>query len=298
MRPQPLLLLLLTLPWTPVSAAQIVLSNGDRLTGQIVEQSVTTVTLDHPQLGRLVIDRNNIAPGERLVKAETVEPAVLPPTQALKRRIEAGLNGSNGNSRDRDFRLGYQARNESDLRRLLLKTAYQKSSSDGETDENDFYVELTHDWLLPQSPWFRFAQGRYDWDDFEDWDSRLNLSGGVGYGFYDRADFTLNGRLGAGFNQTWGGDDDQLEPEGIVGVDSRWKINPGQSLEFANTLYPELDEMGEFRNLTHLAWVIKLDQFSGLALKFGIENEYESSAAGESKKNDFKYDLSLTWELD
>ncbi len=291
-------LMLLTLPFTLVYADLLRLNNGDTLSGKIIEANPQRVIFDHPLLGRLTIPRDKIAAIPDLGDHKTASLAARPKPQATtNQRIEAGLSGASGNSRNSDFRLGYQRRSKSAQRHSLLKTSYQRQSSDGNTEENDFFAELTHDWLMPHNPWFRFAQGRYDWDDFEDWDSRLGVSGGSGYRFVDRTDLRIAGRLGLGLTQTFGGEDDELDPEGIVGFDSNWQINPRQSLEFGNTLYLELEEIGELRNLTSFAWLIRLDQFSGLNLKLGADNEYESRSAGESRSNDLKYDLSLTWEL-
>jgi len=303
-------LFLFVLPCSAIEAQPITLSNGDRLSGEVVEENAQQIVFDHPVLGRLVIDRKKVA---ALTTSETIEPPPANPAPAIKQRqsttpapavnatisqrIELGLSGASGNSRNSDLRLGYQRRADSAEQHSLLKSGYQRESSNGQTEENDFFTELTHDWLMPQSRWFRFAQGRYDWDDFEDWDSRIAVSGGSGYLFADRPGLRMAGRLGLGLSQTFGGDDDKLSPEGIVGFDSNWQVNDRQSLEASNTLYLQLDELGELRNLTSLAWLIKLDQFNGLNLKFGAENEYESDTGGDSRSNDFKYNLSLTWEL-
>jgi putative salt-induced outer membrane protein YdiY len=304
------LLFLLALPCRAIEAQPLTLNNGDRLSGKVVEENAQQIVLDHPVLGRLVIERDKIA---ALATTEATESSPANPAPPIKQRnstsptpavsttvsqrIELGLSGASGNSRNSDLRLGYQRRSDSAEHHSLLKSGYQRESSDGKTEEHDFFTELTHDWLMPQSQWFRFAQGRYDWDDFEDWDSRVAVSGGSGYLFADRPDLRMAGRLGLGLSQTFGGDEDELSPEAIVGFDSNWQVNDRQSLEASNTLYLQLDELGEFRNLTSLAWLIKLDQFNGLNLKFGAENEYESDTGGDSQSNDFKYNLSLTWEL-
>ena len=303
-------LLLLALSCNTAHTRELLLTNGDLLSGNVVEEDPQQVVLDHPLLGRLLIDRSKIVaitdqhtpvevggPGSQL-SPSTREPAMLPAQgDSINQRIEFGLSGASGNSRNSDFRLGYQRRNQSVQRYSVFKSSYRRQSSDGKTEENDFFTELTYDWLMPNSRWFRFAQGRYDWDDFEDWHSRVSGSGGSGYIFVDHADLRIAGRLGLGLTQTYGGEDDELDPEGIVGFDSHWQINDRQTLELTNTLYLQLDEFGELRNLTSLAWLIKLDQFSGLDLKLGVDNEYESISAGDSRSNDLKYDLSLTWEL-
>ena len=303
--------LLAALPLTAVNAELLQLKNGDRVSGEIVGESSQHLVLDHPLLGQLVLNKADLvarsnssantinatqtpAPASPVKAAKAVGPGIL---NKISQRLEVGFSGATGNSRNSDLRLGYQRRSESTQRHSLLKSGYQRETSDGNTQENELFAELTYDWLMPESRWFRFGQGRYDWDDFEEWNSRISVSGGSGYYFIDRAGLRLAGRAGLGLTQTIGGEADELDPEATVGVDANWQINPRQSLEFANNLALQLDQPGELRNLTSLAWLIKLDQFNGIDLKFGINNEYESEPAGTSSTNDFKYNLSLTWQL-
>jgi hypothetical protein len=65
---------------------------------------------------------------------------------------------------------------------------YRTASADGTTTEKRFTAELFKDWLLPGEDYFYFANGRYDWDDFQDWDSRWSGFGGIGYQFLRIAD--------------------------------------------------------------------------------------------------------------
>ncbi|MCG2634525.1 MAG: DUF481 domain-containing protein [Gammaproteobacteria bacterium] len=277
---------------TPVLAETLTLANGDTLTGTLVEQKDGHLLFDHPTLGRLTLQTAQLV---QPVVATSAQSGV--PKTTLETRIEAGLNGARGNSHTTKYRLGFDRRRETAALRRHFRAAYHKASSDGQTDENELSAELTRDWLLPDSPWFRFARARYDWDEFEDWDSRIGAAGGMGYQFYDRERFELAGRFGLGASQTFGGSDDGLEPEGLLGLESRWQINPTQRLEFDTTAYPRLDDLGEFRNISTLDWLIEIDQNNGLRLKLGIKNEYESDPGGTSSSNDLKYDLSLQWLL-
>jgi len=268
----------------------ITLLNGDTLTGTVIERTTEAVIFEHPNLGRLTLDP------ARIVTAD-VPPVVVAPSQRREIRVEAGLNGARGNSHNSKYRLGFQHFTEDSDHRNKFNMAYHQASSNGETDENEFYAELTHDWLLAGSRWFRFARGRFDWDEFEDWDSRLSGSGGYGYQFFNSEQRALAGRLGLGLTRTFGGTDDELDPEGLLGLDGHWQFSPAQRLEFDSTLYPRFNDLGEFRNISTLDWLIDIDQQSGLRLKLGIKNEYESSPEGESSSNDLKYDLSLQWQL-
>lgn len=299
MRHAALLLFPLMIASPALLADPFLLVNGDRLTGTIINRTADSVTIDHPLLGQLVISNSQLADNSAPPVAESnTAPAVeAGKKNSFKRRVEAGLNGANGNSRNSDWRLGFLQRAQSSSSGYLFESGYRRATSDGNTEENDLFAQLTFDWLLPDSRWIRFARGRYDWDDFEDWDSRLSGSAGYGYRFETSSELSIATRIGLGATQTFGGSDDDLELEGLFGIDGEWHLNGTQQLEFANTFYQRLEDLSRFRNLSSLAWIIRLDQFHGIDLKLGLENEYESRSPGNSRNNDLKYDLSLTWQL-
>ena len=272
------------------------LVNGDRISGTLVERTNERLVLDHPVLGRLTFHPDQLAKSDTARELAPADPPA-PRPEGTKRRIEVGVNGTSGNSRNNHWRLGFRQRNENQKREYLFSTAYQRASNEGEVEENDFFAELTYDWFIPDSQWFRFARGRYDWNEFEDWDSRLSANGGAGYRFYSGNIFDLSGRTGLGTTQTFGGSEDGVEIEALLGADGDWQVNGTQRLEFANTLYFRMEDPGTFRNLTSLSWILKVDRLSGMDLKLGIENEYESRTAGDARANDLKYDFSLVWQI-
>ena len=291
------------------SAATLTLNNGDRLSGEIVAESDTAVTLSHPVLGQIAIPRDQLTD----LQADLMDDAPLEPVDVMaqsdngflgtgwltdwKRRVEIGVTGAAGKSENMNITAGFSANYEDEDTRWAHRTAYQRQESDGEVSENNFFATLQRDWLRPGSPWFHFAQGRFDWDEFKDWDYRLAASGGAGYDFIKRDNYRLRGRAGLGGNQTVGGAREEFTPEALLGLDVDWRINSHQSMTFANTLYPNLSESGEFRNLTELNWTYDLDRDAGLGLKIGVSNEYDSLAGNAVEKNDFQYTGSLVWGL-
>ena len=80
--------------------------------------------------------------------------------------------------------------------------------------------------------------------------------------------------------------------DALIGADLTWHISAQQHFTFSNYFYPSLSDAGEFRNLTIVGWIHAIDWFEGLALKFGIRNEYDTS---ESIPNDFNYNFSVLW---
>src|SRR5690606_23871436 len=151
-------------------------------------------------------DAKEEASAEAPPPAGLADPHVLgvPFLPGWSRHIELGLNGTSGNTDSFNFRAAFVAKRESETDRWQINSAYARTTSEGTTTRNDFYSELIKDWLLPGEKHFYFAQGRYDYDDFQDWRHRATAAGGVGYQFYDTDRFNLLGRFGGGVNETWG----------------------------------------------------------------------------------------------
>jgi putative salt-induced outer membrane protein YdiY len=290
-------------------AATVTLTSGDRLSGTISASTPEVVTLQHPLLGELSLPRSEIAaidpdPAPASTE-ESVETVVAEQDAGLlgsgwlsdwTRRVEVGITGAAGNSENQKITAGFTAGFEDETTRWAHETAYYRNESDGSLTDNTFKSLLNRDWLQPGSPWFQFAGGRFDWDEFQDWDTRLTGNGGIGYEFIGTDRLRLLGRAGLGANQTFG-DREELTLEGLLEVDAIWRISPAQTLAFTNTFHPNLEESGEYRNLTSIDWTLDLDEASGLGLKISLSNDYDSLAADASDKNDFRYAGALVWKL-
>lgn len=310
----------------PLRGDVIELVNGDKLNVTILEHTPEHVVFVHPVLGEVTLPAAQVvavsaspaeaAPAEKDPQVTPV--GVAPPVEApedevtpkdptifgipilpgWERKIELGLDGSEGNSETLNFRAAFMADYEDEEDRWHIGSAFVRQTTDGDATRNDFYAELIKDWLIPGEKHFYFAQVRYDYDDFQSWRHRASGAAGIGYQLIERDDFDLIGRVGLGGNYTWGGDgDDEFTPEALLGIEGTWRIAENQTFEFKNTLYPSLDEAGEFRNLTSLAYVIEMDQAKGLSLKLGLENEYESQTDDDSKHNDLKYFAALVFDF-
>jgi len=280
------------------SATEVVLSNGDILNGEIIENENGAITLKHPALGIIVLANAVIKPIE-VEKPKPVDAGVLNTgfLQDWKRSAEVGVNGSEGNTRNMNIHAGTQLKYENDYKRWNIEAAYNNTEDSGEISRSDFFAKFTRDFLTPGDSRFYFTEGRYDWDEFEDWDYRISFGGGLGEQLVKQDNWRVLGRLGLGFSKEFGGEDAEWVPEGLIGIESDWKIAERNALVFKNTLYPSFREVGEFRNISELSWIIGLDDLNGIDLKLGLLNEFDSNAAGDSRKNDFKYNLSLVFGI-
>ncbi|THK40671.1 DUF481 domain-containing protein [Methylophaga sp. SB9B] len=303
----------------------LVLTNGDRLQGDLLERNQESLTIKHQLLGEMTISTNTVSEiktdyealaqqtptTEQSTPQPYVEPAGLvaaaePEDSGLfgtgwlsdwERRFDLGLTGSRGKSDNSKVNVAFNADLATERTRINSRTAYFYAKSEDETSDNSFFTSINRDWLKPTTPWFMFAGGRFDIDKFKDYDYRVNANSGFGYEFANSEDFLFVGRSGVGFNKTFGGERQEFTPEGLLGLESRWRINAAQRLALANTFYPSFDSFDAYRNVTTFDWILDLDERAGVALKVGMTNEYDSETEDNISKNDFKYMLSLSWSL-
>ena len=284
----------------------VVLTSGETLHGSITELTAETLTLDHPVLGTLAINRESVesfqiqdapdtpdSPDTPPSPPAEPEPPALPepepaPQFPWKLQLELGINGSVGTNDTINFRVGFRGNRARPEDRIRFDTSYLYATDGSNTTQNRFTAGVIHDWLLPDSKWIFFAQGRYDYDEFRDWEHRVSGNAGLGYDLVrtDKLDVTL--RAGAGAVHSWG-IVNETDPEALLAAEVSWRINDSQTLTASNFLHPELDDLGEFRNLTKIDWTAKIDRASGMSLRFGIENEYRSRTSGRTRHNDLKF---------
>ena len=291
----------------------IQLEVGGRLRGELVREDAESLVLDHPTLGRLTIPVAEVArrlgPDAPLnPKAEEVDPP--PPglfgTSFLKgweKSVGLGLNGNQGDSQEFGVNASAEGDYEDDDVRWRFRSAYFFGRADGVVSQDEAFANLRRDEKLPGNPLFLFAEGRFNYNDFQAWRYRAGGFGGVGVSIfnagekaslYDADDFELLARLGAGASYEWGTVDDAI-PEALAAVEGKWRPFEGQTLRFSNTIFPSLDDLGESRNVTEVSYTAELDAGRGLSFKVGLFNEYLSETADDSSHNSLSYYAQLTY---
>lgn len=210
------------------------------------------------------------------------------------RSVDLGINGSSGSS---DTFNGRAALNLSRKTERMETTAgllylYQRDNEGVTKDRGE--ANLRNDWLLKDSRWRIWAQGKGEYDADADWDFRVSGAAGVGYEFIQNDKTTLVGRVGLGASREIGGASNEIVPEGVLGADFTHKLNDRNSL-FANVdYYPDLSEFGEFRTVSKAGWETIVDPETKLNLKLGIEHRYDSDP-GDSEASEIDYFVTLGW---
>jgi len=210
--------------------------------------------------------------------------------------VEAGLNGSTGNTERVSLRAGISAERLTTDMETRLGFVYQYAEDDGSATDHRAALDGRNDWLFPGSPWRWFAKARYEYDQFQDWNTRLSFFTGPGYELIKNDTTLLLLRAGAGGNYRWGGDDDGFTPEALVGADFEHKISERQKIFLTGELYPNLEDGGEFRALARGGWEILVDPELNMTLKLGFEDRYDSDP-GAAKENDLDYFLALVFKF-
>ncbi|UCD76675.1 MAG: DUF481 domain-containing protein [Phycisphaerales bacterium] len=291
----------------PANGDEVVLAGGDTLSGKVVQHTADAVVLDHAVLGRMTIpaieiqsivdsaDRTGPYAELQEEAAEAVAEAEMP--KEWKSRFELALGGSFGNTDSQAFRTGVVSKRESESDRTALDASYFYGASDGDRTDNRFTAGILHDWLFPESPWFLFADGRYDYDEFKSWEHRISAHIGPGYELIKKEDFTLNLRAGIGVVKEFGSDNDDFRPEAMFGGDFAWQISERQSLEGSTMIYPDLDDTGEFRTFSRLNWAMLVDPDSNMSLTAGLEHEYQSKVDPGVDENDLRIFAGLMFDF-
>jgi putative salt-induced outer membrane protein YdiY len=210
--------------------------------------------------------------------------------------LEAGGNGTNGNSETLKLRVGTLLKYESDSSFFKLDLLYAYANANSRETENRGSAESRREWLFANSPWSVFVSGSLWYDAFTAYDLRIAAHAGVGYQFVKTESLLLKGRLGAGAAREIRGPENRWTPEGLLGLDWEWKLSQRQRFTSASEVFPDLQELGQYRAQVKVAYEILVDPRWNLTLKLGVLDRYDSTPEGK-KRNDLEYFAVLLWRF-
>ncbi len=125
---------------------------------------------------------------------------------------------------------------------------------------------------------------------------RLALHAGIGYSWIKTKTTTLKTRIGAGGSWEFGGPDNKFMPEALLGLDFDHAFTDRQKITSSVEVYPDLDEMGEFRLQAKVAYEFLINPDWNLTLKLGVLDRYDSTPEG-ARPNDLEYFGVLLWSF-
>ncbi len=232
------------------------------------------------------------------VAPDAAEPAYTPSwLEGWTGSVSAGLNGSDGNTQQLAFRVAAKAVRTTEKIETTVGASYQYANSDGTKSESRAQLFGRNDWLVKDSRWRYFVEGKYEYDEFQDWDHRLSGFAGVGYEFIQNDKTSLIGRAGIGGSYEIGGMDEEFKPEALFGLDLAHKLTDRQRLTASTTIYPDLSDFNEFRMVNTAGWEITVDPETNMFLRLGAEHRHDSDPGMGFKNNDLDYYLTLGWDF-
>lgn len=293
---------------------RLTLTNGEVVRGELTALKDGVIELLHPVFGEIAVSRAMVAgiemdgepnatiPAPQPEPDAPEPPAVPPPPTSLlegwKGTVEFGLNGSSGNTERVNLRAGMAANRKTDKIETSLNFTYVWAKDEGDNTENRARVDLRNDWLLgDDTPWRAFLKGSFEFDEFQQWDTRVSVFAGLGYEFIDTSETFLLGRIGAGVTREFGSDDNDIMPEGLLGLDFRHALTERQQITATAEFLPDLEDLGQFRALGRASYDILIDPEANLKLKLGVEDRYDSDPGDGFRRNDFDYFALIAWEF-
>jgi len=209
--------------------------------------------------------------------------------------VALGINGSDGNTERFNFRGSVDGDHKTDKNHTTFLTWYSFAKDDSNTSENKAQALLNNDYLFEDSPWLAFSRGQFEYDEFQDWDTRLSLYGGVGRTLIEDEKTTLLGKVGAGALKEIGSSDTAWRGEGIITFELTHQISERQKLTAVLDIFPDLGDSKHVRTRARAVWELAVDPETNMSLRIGAEDRYDNDPSGNALKNDVDFFAMLTW---
>lgn len=224
------------------ASTKVTLSNGDVLSMDCQAISDTQQRCQHPVLGSLVIDNQQI-------QTITTKPAPLNVNTAKswQAQVDVSANSRRGIKHSNNLTLHSVLKYQQDQWRYSLDTRFDLEDKDGSRKTHKYHLTPAIDWFFTQS-WFWRNEIEYQYDflanDYQNWD----LSSGPGWRWWHQDDDNYaETMLSVGLKQAWFREEDPLY-RGLFGDD------PVLSYQFValdwdlqRQLWPQLSVFGKGR---------------------------------------------------
>ncbi len=210
--------------------------------------------------------------------------------------FELGLNGNEGINETLSMRVGGHVKRETDRWKLDTTIAYNKNTANNVETQNNALLDARVDRIFADSPWSLFFLNQDLYDEFQAFDLRVSLTGGVGYQIIDTKTVSLAGSFGAGASHEFGAVDAKSAYEALFGLDYEHEFSSMQRFSAKVDYFPEWENFGFYRIVTDIGWEIDLDRPKNLSLKFSVIDRYDSTPNGV-KPNELNYAALLIWGL-
>ena len=287
--------------------AIVQLKNGDRVQGQLSDDGADEVVVVSPVFGTVTLNRDQIdeitmlssgSDDEAKQEAEAAADAVAAekPKSPWSGSVNFGLTYSDNSSQTLTLNLGASAKRETSESVLTMNLQYFYSKDEEEVTDNDLIANIDQTWIMFDEsgprPWSYFAQGTYQWDQFETWEQRLSPYAGIGYALKRTETLTVDLRFGGGGTWQYEGNDG-FTTQFLFEVNSSWKIDDRSSLTGAVKFAPNVGDFQDYLLTVSAVYRTQLMKDSPLTFNVSFLNIYDSDPGVGENGNDLKLVLGL-----
>ncbi len=204
---------------------------------------------------------------------------------------DLGLNGATGNAERFNRRTGFAATRKTADNLLTADFLYTYTRTGGLVGVNQPLFNARDERLYAGTPWLLFASTQVEYDQLRDYRFRVGVYAGVGYAVIDTPDVGLKLRAGAGVVREIGSNGlaSRWVPELIFGEDFRYRFSDTDSFVSSVDFYPRVDDFTQFRVRAGAAYEHVISPASGMLVRLGAQDRYDSNPGNNSKKNDLTY---------
>ncbi len=247
--------------FSPASADEVRLKNGDRITGKIISMSAQKLVVETAYAGKITVDWNAVThlitdspitvkldgtvslegtaesteSGKMKLKQEKVkEPATLllsdvaginptpePPVR-ISARVNAGLGATDGNTDNKSVYFDGQFSARTKKNRISLGGEYSREETDGDPTVDRALGFIKYDHFFYEK-WYGFAKTSAEKDDFKDLNLRTDIGAGPGYQLFESDVLNLGFEAGVSYVN-----EDFIEAEDDNYAAGRWAMDYNQ----------------------------------------------------------------------
>lgn len=209
--------------------------------------------------------------------------------------FEVGLNGAEGNSRNINLVVGFDAKYEEGIDTLILENNYLFNRDEDEVTKNRFYSLTRYIQDIPDSDWAYFVDNWFEWDDLESFEARYGLHAGGVRTFLDTDEEVIKGLIGLGTSKEFAGTDQDWKPEAFLGGLWEKSLTDRQKCYIKGVYYPDVIETKSFRVNIKAGWEYTLSQEKDIKLSLSAFDRYDSTPSDGDRKNNIDYWASIIW---
>ncbi len=307
-------------------AEEVVLKNGDRLTGKIVERSDVSLTIETEYAGTITIKADHIkdvlkpadastAPAISTPKGEThgskaADPRPEPNTLSLfggrmmgltdgwEGNANIGFSFSSGNTRTSTLTTGIRAVKTGGIDKLTVYTRSQwhsnRNNGSLQTTQNAVWGGARYDRDLTDKQ-FGFISYDFERDRPKKLYFRSVLGGGTGYHAVKDEQTEIDVLIGGAWNRTWQHGDNTDTPEALAGAAVKHKFHDRLKIQNSISFFQNVTDKNEYRLIFDAT--ISADITKRIGWHVTVGDRFNNDPAGNQKKNDVLFTTGLRWNF-